>query len=35
MEFKQALPVDFMVTVVNFEHNWVNHQGGELQTVFN
>lgn len=33
--YKAALPVDFMLTVINFEHNWINHQGGELQTVFN
>lgn len=35
LEYKTALPVDFMLTLANFEHNWVNHQGGELQTVFN
>jgi hypothetical protein len=34
-EFTEALPVDFQVSIVNFEHNWINHQGGELQTVFN
>ena len=35
IDWKAALPADFVVTIVNFEHNWVNHQGGELQTVFN
>lgn len=34
-EFTAPLAQDYYVSIINFEHNWVNHQGGELQTVFN
>lgn len=34
MEFNAPLPVDYQIFYVFIQHNWVNHQGGELQTVF-
>lgn len=35
LEFTEALPEKYSISFVVFQHNWVNHQGGEVQTVFN
>jgi len=35
IEFKAPLAEDLQLNVTLFEHNWVNHQGGEAQLIFN
>lgn len=34
VKFASALAVDMAFSVVLFEHNWINHQRGELQRIF-
>lgn len=34
LKFSVPLPVDYSLTFILFEHNFVNHQGGELQKIF-
>lgn len=34
IEFKAALGQDYVIYPVLFEHNWVNHQAGEMQRAF-
>lgn len=33
--FTGALPVDYVINFIFFQHNWLNHQAGEFQRAFN
>lgn len=35
INFNSALPEDYAISFVFFQHNWVNHQAGEFQRAFN
>ena len=35
INFAAALPVDYAISFIFFQHNWVNHQAGEFQRAFN
>lgn len=35
IDFKSALPVDYVIYFTFFQHNWINHQAGEIQRAFN
>lgn len=35
INFTAALPVDYAISFVFFQHNWLNHQAGEFQRAFN
>lgn len=34
LTFNAPLDVDYAFSIVFFEHNWINHQGGEIQRIF-
>lgn len=35
IKFSTPLAEDLLITYVIYEHNWINHQAGEISTVFN